>query len=223
VEPGNWRWALLQLALAVLSVALFCAAILITFASDFFDPAPGSLLLVAGLIAATFAVRMSPTGRLVEGLKIGVAWLLFGCVALGVTRGFVQRGHGSTACLSQVKQQATAMLMYAADFDDHFPLAESWHSACYPYVKVEFRCPLATSAWSYAMDSSMSSVLTGSVDEPERQVLLFEGNAALPNASGGREWLVFRHGTSDPKAATLGFVDSHAKYLPPTKAAALKW
>lgn len=82
---------------------------------------------------------------------------------------------------------------------------------------------MATSAWSYALDRPMAGVLTESVKEPERQVLLFEANAALPNASGGRERLAPRHGTGKEAVANIGFADGRAQHFTFAKAATLNW
>lgn len=158
---------------------------------------------------------------------LGAAWLLFGIAVTFPMFGHHggRKSHSRSACLSNIKQLTLGMIMYTDDHDDRFPLADSWQRAIQPIVKLDdlFRCPVATSAWSYALDSPMAGVLMESVKEPERQVLLFEANAALPNASGGRERLAPRHGAGKGAVASIGFVDGHAKRFTSAEAATLKW
>ena len=177
--------------------------------------------LLFALVALAFAVscvrRSIPGERLVVSVRLGVAWVLIAVIAVGmpvIPREAVVLPY----CLSNLKQQALGMIMYAADYDDRFPLAPNWHDATMRYVKNEFHCPLATAKWSYAMNARASGLL--SYDERLADlVLLFEANARLPNASGGPEWLAFRH-DGGTNVATF---DARVHARTREQAAALQW
>ena len=225
MQPDRDRSNLQHGLLVVLSIALFCVA---TTSLACMDMGLALVSLIGALVTAAAGLLLRPKeGRAREGCLLGATWLLFGLLAVVFLTGHPGDGTYSprTRCISNIKQLALGMLMYAADFDDRFPPANAWHGAIQPYTKLEdlFHCPVATSAWSYAMDSSMSMVLTESEKKPERQVLLFEANATLPNASGGREWLAPRHESGKEAVANIGFVDGHGKRFTFAEAATLKW
>ncbi len=215
-------WTLRHVGLALFSIALFCGAVILGPVGELV----ALLLLVAAVVTAWAFVRRAPSGfGLADGVMLGIGWLVFGTLANAVNP-FPHVRHAAakrTQCLSNVKQQAIAMSMYASEYDDHFPLADSWHTANEPFVKDELRCPSATSPWTYAMNSPLSGKAFDAIDQPADLVLLFEADASLPNASGGREWLVFRHPLGESKVATIGFADGHAKLRNATQAAALQW
>ena len=222
VDSANGRWAVRQLGLAVLSIALFCAAVqALDFDFEFVLPA---LLLVAGLIAAIAAVRQSPKAWWPAALQLAFAWLLFGFATSILTWRTAKGGYGMhTACMSNVKQQALGMLMYAADFDDRLPLADSWHAACGPYVRLDFHCPFETSGWSYAMNRARSGAETATFQQPGLQVILLEADAVLPDASGGLESMVFRHAYGEELRSMVGFMDGHVTSSNSARAAQLRW
>jgi hypothetical protein len=123
-------------------------------------------------------------------------------------------GDRRTSCLSNVKQQGIAFLMYAQDYDGYYPLPQSWNEGVYPYTRNStiLHCPYAEeeNLPTYAMNHRLKSVLSARIETPERVVMLFD---SIPgkNLSGGSELLPDppRHGTGDHNS--IGFVDGHAK------------
>lgn len=53
------------------------------------------------------------------------------------------RGTPVRSCMSNLKQLALTNIMYAADYDDHFPDRDRWVDVVWPYAKNPriFRCP----------------------------------------------------------------------------------
>lgn len=109
-----------------------------------------------------------------------------------------------TACLSNVKQLALATMLYASDYDDHFPDANKWRSSIMPYTKNQetFRCPEDKSGnpSSYRMNPRMSKLSVVSLSDPAGTVLIFEGDATgfVPRHAG---------------AGNVAFTDGHAKAI----------
>lgn len=137
-----------------------------------------------------------------------------------------KEGMKRVSCLSNTKQLALGMLLYAEGNDQRLPPADGWNTATRSPIQSELHCPAATSPWSYAMNSEASglNVETDQPDGPDLRgpsdlVLVFEADARLPNASGGPEWLVFRH----DGRTNLCFADGHARSLKKEEVPSLRW
>ena len=80
--------------------------------------------------------------------------------------------------MSNVKQLNLGMLMYAQDYDEHYPVSANWSAATLPYIKNAevYRCPDedVQSAPSYGMNRRLQGVKTGKVADSVRTVLLFD-------------------------------------------------
>jgi hypothetical protein len=80
-----------------------------------------------------------------------------------------QREFGRTSiCLSNVKQAAAGLRMYAQDYDERLPEATSWMDAAAPYAqksgageKAVLRCPTALAANPAAFGYAYSANLAG--------------------------------------------------------------
>ena len=101
----------------------------------------------------------------------------------------------TTQCNRNLRDLATAVSLYAEDHGDRLPPSEQWFSVSVPYGAKPTSCPLATSAYSYAMNAHVSRLSLTQLDDIHDVVLLFEQDARLANASGGKETAVLRHGT----------------------------
>jgi prepilin-type processing-associated H-X9-DG protein len=112
------------------------------------------------------------------------------------------------ACVSNMKQIALYLDMYAYDYDGHYPPKETWREAVYPYVRNEqvFRCPLAKQQEldSYAFNARLSGAKLPWPMDREHTVLLFESRPGL-NLAGGPELLEQRHRGE----ANVAFADGH--------------
>ena len=134
-------------------------------------------------------------------------------------------GHGGSprkACLSHVKQLAILQIMYAADYDDRFPLRDSWMDATYAYRKRSdiLRCPTFVrdkegpkNIYGYAMNLTLSGAKEP--PKPETVPLIFESVNLARNASGTLDSLPNpgRH----EKRSIIGYSDGHAKAVDPNK------
>lgn len=216
VASEDTRWLIRQWVLSGLATA----APFVATALDA-DPTPfAAIFFVGAALVLVFGVWRKPPERR-AGLLATV--LLLGCLFwAGMAKPFLSARLVSdqTACLSNLKRLAQGTLMYATDYDDRLPLATSWYDAIKPYKTFgNLRCKEAASPWSYALNLAASGASLEAVKSPELQVMLFEGDAALPNASGGSEWVVYRHYGTTNVAQTDGSV----KRCNPHVMASLEW
>jgi len=163
----------------------------------------------------TLGYRRLSVGYASAGLVVGVLASL--ALVLG-TPVIDNANHGSPArhvsCLSNIKQLGLGVLMYAQDYDDHYPLPKTWHDEIYPYVKNEatFHCPSAgeEKLSTYAMNGRLKNRVSAAIDEPGRTVMLFE---SIPGTNLFGDKALFpdplRHGAG--RENTIGYVDGHAK------------
>lgn len=91
-----------------------------------------------------------------------------------------------TACMTNLKQLSTGMLMYCQDYDERYAPAAGWGTVVMPYVKNRqvYRCPTDANSWSYAMNRNLDGALLRQVTRPASICLFFESNLHRANASG---------------------------------------
>jgi prepilin-type processing-associated H-X9-DG protein len=139
------------------------------------------------------------------------------CAALGAA--FVllrprEELHEPTTCLSQTKQMALGLEMYAGDFDDRWPPAKAWMDLDDPYTKNPsiFHCPeLPKTEYGYAMSSHMSNGKQADDKDPQKTVLLFESSITERNAHTSLAGMTNpgrHHG-----ASMVAYADGHAKAI----------
>jgi prepilin-type processing-associated H-X9-DG protein len=119
--------------------------------------------------------------------------------------------------LSNLKQIALCIILYAKDHNEVLPDADQWIDQIRPYVKTEsvFRDPAAPDQkWSYAFNSNLSGVTISEIENPATTVLLFESDADKKNASGEGDTVPTpgRHS----KGTDYAFADGHPKWLDDT-------
>lgn len=115
-------------------------------------------------------------------------------------------------CISGTKQLTTALMIYAADYDDCPPAVHNWRDVIGPFIKVEdkyLKCPDSKALYSQAMNVAMSKVNLVKVKRPEKTILLFESSSQVPNAFGNQESFVRRHN----ERGTVGFADGSARMI----------
>jgi prepilin-type processing-associated H-X9-DG protein len=108
------------------------------------------------------------------------------------------------SCLANVNQIGLGMAMYAADYDDHFPLESSWRDGVQAYLKnlSIMECPSSgLGQQSYDMAPDMSGVETKTVPNPQDRLLIYEHG--LGQGTGGPH----------QGGGNVGFVDGHARWL----------
>jgi prepilin-type processing-associated H-X9-DG protein len=119
-------------------------------------------------------------------------------------------------CLSNLRQLALAVIMFAQDYSQHLPNAAAWMDSLDPYLrsaKTLLHCPSDIGhEYSYALNSAVAGKSIGSFDDPVNTVLLFESNSGRKNASDPMTSLCDppRHGNGN----NFAFLDGHAKFVP---------
>lgn len=123
--------------------------------------------------------------------------------------------------LSRVKQLTLSALMYAADQDDHLPLAKNWMDAIYPYTKNKtlFVDPVLVepkpNEFGFAYFRPLSGLDADEISNPQDIPCVFQSQFLHWNAYGTMQHLR-KH--DDPyEGNCFGFLDGHAKYFPPKK------
>jgi prepilin-type processing-associated H-X9-DG protein len=128
--------------------------------------------------------------------------------------------HRKKQCLSQVKQNVSALLLYAEEYDDRLPHRDLWMDAIGIYTAREpFRCPQrpgiagvpVETIYGYAFYAPISQASLSEMETPERIPLVFDSLHLARNASGTLDSLPSpgRHGGNN----AIGYVDGHARYL----------
>jgi len=127
-------------------------------------------------------------------------------------------------CLSNLKQVAVGQIIYASDYDDHFPDRDVWMDTVFPYMKNErnYHCPAfqkdepKPDTYGYCFNAELSLAKIPA-KEPEFKPLTFDSVNLARNASGAIDSLPSpgRHKSERSDAAynTVAYADGHAKGL----------
>ena len=124
-------------------------------------------------------------------------------------------------CLSNIKQYASGIRMYAADNDETLPFAQGWMDAtvsygCDPW---KLRCPSVVprgrDAYGYAFDRGLSHKKVSDVENPAQEVDIFDSNSWMRNAVADPSSLPSsgRHMGRN----NVGYVDGHTGSLGPDR------
>ena len=122
----------------------------------------------------------------------------------------------ATACLSNTKQQAVALLMYAQDYDNRYPDSTAWMTGIQPYAKADaiLHCPSlahsGASAYGYALNKNLSRTNLDKVASPQDTAEIWDSTDPGPNVADTLQSLPNpgRH----IKGNNFAFVDGHAKW-----------
>jgi prepilin-type processing-associated H-X9-DG protein len=115
-------------------------------------------------------------------------------------------------CESNLKQLGKAAMMYAQDWDEHFPKANKWEGQLKPYLNGSgmLHCPADSQpGTSYAMNMKLSGVALSQITDPAHTVLFYESDRHGDNPYGTGENQAMRHNGS------LGvvFADGHVETI----------
>ena len=124
----------------------------------------------------------------------------------------------TVSCMSNEKQMALAVLMYAQDNDERYPISTEWMIKTQPYTKNEmlYQCPAAPGAnparltvYSYAYNSKMSGRSIAELSSPALAALIYDSSTLTENASDPLTSLPVppRHDSFN----VLSFADGHSK------------
>jgi len=114
-----------------------------------------------------------------------------------------------TACMSNMKQQGLALMMYAQDYDEVMPPKDTkWMDTLLPYIKDEkaYRCPsVGQGEFGYAFSSELLGKKFKNIKSPVETVAIFETASTGRNQVGGS--VAYRH----RKFTNTAFADGHVK------------
>jgi Protein of unknown function (DUF1559). len=146
------------------------------------------------------APQWNPAGARQKDSKI-IPLVLVGCGCLGFV-GFVLLGAvllpvisqaraaaQQKTCITNLKQQSLALMMYAQDSDECFPPAKRWMDLADPYLRDEqpLHCPTVSagnpSAFGYAYYVRASEVPLASIEFPQSTPLVFDSTSLGRNSS----------------------------------------
>jgi beta-lactamase regulating signal transducer with metallopeptidase domain len=120
----------------------------------------------------------------------------------------------TTVCLSNLKQVALGLIMFAQDHNESFALrAATYKAQAMPYIKSEmvFHCPSdKPGAVSYSFNANLQGVPLSNISNISETVLVYEGKNGQ---------LDFHH----DGMAVVGFGDGHVQLVSPEKARTLRW
>lgn len=168
----------------------------------------------------------------VDLVKVDGVWLLVPAVPSGASRDVLpslavmtttdlsgvfasaKKAAKKTACLSNIKQLSTAVLIYLSDYDDKFSMDPSrMKAALHPYTKNDqlWICPLTPNAGhAYSFNAKLWKKNHVELEDPVNTVMLYEGSKGQ---------LDFKHGGF----AAVAFADGHAKMINVEGAKKLRW
>jgi len=158
---------------------------------------------------------LTAAGRICGIISTGlsIVWLSI-LVAILLPVFFTARGKAQEAsCLSNEKQLALAMLMFAEDHNGQLPQADRWTDDILPYTKNIniLRCPSDKSGEksSYAMNIALSGKKLEEIANPFETVLIFDTSRPGLCPAGGPEMVASppRHQGKN----NFAFADGHIK------------
>ena len=191
-------------------------------------PVTGLVGLVLGIVAIS---QISSSGGRLRGRELAIAGIcISGFMILTIPMlaaimfpvfAKAREKARQASCLSNTKQIGLAMLMYAGDYDEVWPMRDNWCDAVYPYIRNRevFRCPSAPQQDNgYAYNGSLNMLPVAVIPSPRETPLAFDATGGW-NAAGGRELLDFRHNNG----ANIVFGDGHAQWQSEYSVDALSW
>lgn len=160
------------------------------------------------------------------------AWALIGCggcfVLLSVVAVFgailfpvfVQAREKArlTACMSNVKNLSRAVLLYAQDNDEHFPLGSEWMDRITKYQPNDkfYHCPSAagvkTVRFGYAFNSDLAEQSLEKVDDPRQVPMIYDSSNLSRNATDAVTSLPNPPRHDSHRGNVIGYVDGRARF-----------
>jgi len=159
------------------------------------------------------ALSQSGTGAKLGGFGTGASVVCAGLSLLVAPMLGPNKSADKAVCLSNVKNIALGLQMYAQDNDGILPAADAWCDQLDDYVKNR-RVFLCQRSWgtpsAYAYNDALNRAQLAGLSDPASLIAIFESNAG-GNAHGGPELLVKepRHLGGD----NWGFADGHVSWV----------
>ncbi len=123
----------------------------------------------------------------------------------------------STICISNLRNLGTAVQMYVQDYDDKFPIADSWADRTYPYFKNYnvTRCPSVSATdkgkYGYAYNDKIAGVRYAKIKNPAISPLIYDSSNLQKSAHDAFTSLPVpaRHGNGN----VVAYQDGHVKLV----------
>lgn len=174
------------------------------------------IALILGIIALVQIAgnpRLRGQGLAIAGVIVSVLamFVLLMIAAISIPAFVKAREHARQAnCISNIKQLNTALLMYAADHDGHFPPANGWNGTLRPYYNKNDRvliCPSdKTGGPSYGMNDRIAGIAQRDVTAPGELVSFFDSKPGRDQSDGPK---LLPSPPRHPDGNNVGFVDGH--------------
>lgn len=158
-----------------------------------------------------------------------IAIVMGGCAALAVlvvvigsailfpTFSRARETARAAGCLSNGKQVAMGLMMYAQDYDEVLPPARRWETGVQPYVRngSVFSCPSKPgSRHAFSYNAVLDRMSIYKVGSPNAEPLISESRVEQANHADRGESFDPRHLRSGGKAGVVAFVDGSVRLLP---------
>jgi len=148
--------------------------------------------------------------KLTSFLGIIMGLFVLGCILFPFTACGCKVASKKTACLSNLKQQAQAVLLYSAEENDRFPNRDVWMDSIAPYVKnqaIHKEPTMPAQVYGYAFNSNLSDAK--GPRHPEKVPLVYDSVNPIRNASDAAVSLPSpgRHAGKD----NIAYADGHVK------------
>lgn len=128
-------------------------------------------------------------------------------------------------CMNHVKQLNLALIMYATDHNETFPLAENWCDLIKPYTggsTLAYECPSQTPGkCAFALNAAVANKKTSEIGNPMQTVLVFS-SADGWNKAGGKD-IAVSHKHNLRNGLTIGFADGHSEVVTGPRATSMSW
>jgi len=171
----------------------------------------GSGTATAGIVVSAVALVLLPVMAILAGM-------LLPALASAKTK------SQSIMCMSNMKQLALGLRMYADDNKDQFPQGANWCDAIQPYLGggQALKCFSGdpNQRAHYGFNASLAGTKVSQIQSPAQTVLVFEIEGGW-NVSGGPETLLKKpwHG----RAVGLAFADGHSEIANPPRLQTMRW
>ena len=168
--------------------------------------------------------RLQGQGLAIAGIVVSGLVLVMMLVFVPITAAilfpvFAQAREKARAsvCISHLRQEGAAMMLYAQDYDGHWPRKENWCDGVLPYVRAPqgfsaaliFQCPsLPNQRGAQAYNGLLSSVPGNRIATPFNTAAVFDARGGW-NLAGGPAM-------ADPRHADglyMLFTDGHVRWL----------
>ncbi|RYG26907.1 hypothetical protein EON82_01445 [bacterium] len=154
--------------------------------------------------------------RPLDWAALMAALVVLGAILLPITACACKKASPGTACLSNLKHQAMAHLLYAGDHNERFAQRDYWMDQIAPYVKdqnILHDPEVPKGSYGYAFNAALDKARSPA--DPDKVPLVYDSVNPIRNASDPFTSLPSggRHPKEKPNRNNVAYADGHAKRL----------